>query len=556
MKNVKYWRTALAAAMVAVIMLAITGGTLAWFTDEVTSTSNVIESGTLDVDVYYGDPADKKSITAASELFDGVALWEPGAMAWENLTVANLGTLALRYDMLMNTTNENHLEGNGLSAALKVGFVENGVSAGATREDVLAAVDSWTSIADFAASGMLLPADTSAIKTIPSGAVSEAQTIGMVVYWEPTASDNNWNPNNGKLVSDYELTGNNSLHIDLGVKVIATQLTAEDDAFGPDYDEDAYIEAANTKELQAILDGPASGTVIVLKPDVAYGQVYMGRPTKDNDTTMTCSHCSFTTTDAEAYKAHISDGKWHPSSEYTTTLKDVTIIGAEGATIDGLLVTSGHMYNNVYDHVIDETLTSRGYYATLIMDDITFLNVDFTGNVNINTSDASSEYSNVAFEGCTFTTGGIASGDGAAIRYYNESNNERVSNITVKNCTFTNCYQGVYVQNVNGVTVTGCSFDTTGHNAIALQSGGEAVNLKTVVITGNSFNNIKDRVIRFNNIGADSNITIQGNVATNSGDDEGEVIKAGTIASGITTSISGNNWGEGKTVVNSELQDK
>jgi|GEM_PF-1826394 len=29
MKNLKYWRTALALAMVAVIMLAITGGTLA-----------------------------------------------------------------------------------------------------------------------------------------------------------------------------------------------------------------------------------------------------------------------------------------------------------------------------------------------------------------------------------------------------------------------------------------------------------------------------------------------------------------------------------------------
>lgn len=522
-----------------------------------TSTSNVIESGSLDVEVYYGDPADKNSITTASELFSDVALWEPGAVAWEKLTVANVGTLAFRYDMLMNATNENYLDGNGLSTALKVGIIKGDVADGAARADVLAKVDSWSTFAEFAASGAILPSDTSAIENIPAGAANESESFVLVVYWEPTANDNDWNPNNGKQVSDFELTGSNSLHIDLGVKVLASQLTAEDDAFGPDYDADAYIEAATAEELQAILDGPASGVIIALKPGVNYGTVYMGRPTKDNDTTMTCETDGFTTTDAEAFKAHLSDGKYHTTPRYTTNLKDVTIIGAEGATIDGLLVSTGHSYGDVYDYVRDKDYDEgSAYYSTLIMDDISFLNVDFTGKVDINTSDASTEYSNVTFDGCSFTTGGIASSNGACVRYYNEANNGRVNNITVKNCTFTNCYQGVYVQNVNGVTVTGCSFDTTGHNAIALQSGSDAVDLKTVVITGNSFNNINDRIIRFNNIGSDSNITIQGNVATNSGDDDGEVIKAGSIASGITTSISGNNWGEGKIVVNDELKDQ
>ena len=108
---------------------------------------------------------------------------------------------------------------------------------------------------------------------------------------------------------------------------------------------------------------------------------------------------------------------------------------------------------------------------------------------------------------------------------------------------------------MNGVKVTGCKFDTTGHNAIAMQGHDGSVNLKAVVITGNNFNKIGDRVIRFNEIGADSNITIQDNTAVDSGDGKGEVMKATSIAKGVTTSIRNNSWGEGKVVVNNELKD-
>ena len=76
------------------------------------------------------------------------------------------------------------------------------------------------------------------------------------------------------------------------------------------------------------------------------------------------------------------------------------------------------------------------------------------------------------------------------------------------------------------------------------------------MITGNVFNNIGDRIIRFNNVGADTQITIKGNTATNSGDTAGEVIKATSLAAGIKYDISNNRWGEDKTVFNAELADK
>ena len=130
-----------------------------------------------------------------------------------------------------------------------------------------------------------------------------------------------------------------------------------------------------------------------------------------------------------------------------------------------------------------------------------------------------------------------------------------MKNLTVENCTFNNCYQSIYTQKINGITVTGCRFDTTEHNAIAIQSGSEAVNHGAVVITGNTFANIGDRIIRFGSVDADTQITIRNNTATDSGDDSGEVMKAQSLAEGVTYDIGGNDWGEGKTVYNTELQD-
>lgn len=361
----------------------------------------------------------------------------------------------------------------------------------------------------------------------------------------------------GMVVGNYNCNGTCSNNTIDNMTTVATGLIGKVEAGKNVTVTGTDFKVATTDALQAALDNATEGTTITLVPNVNYGLVYMGRPTKHNATVMACSTHEYTTTNAVAFKNHLSDGAYHTTPKYTTTLKNLTVVGAEGAKIAGLLATSGHMYgDNVYDHVLDVTKNGSGYYNTLNLRNVLFSNVDFTGKIDINTSDATSVYDGVTFDGCTFTTGGIASSNGASIRYYNEANNGNVKNIVVKNCSFTYSYQGVYVQNVNGVTVTDSKFDTTGHNAIAVQSTSEPVNMKNIVIKANNFKNINDRVIRFGEIGADSNITIQNNTAVNSGDEDGEVMKAVSIAAGITTSISGNNWGEGKVVANDELKDK
>ena len=325
---------------------------------------------------------------------------------------------------------------------------------------------------------------------------------------------------------------------------------------GGKYSVNNFISANSTEGLQAALDAAKDGYNINLKAGVSYGVVYMARPTMYNNTTMSCDNHGYTTTDATEFKNHLAEAVWHTTPEYTTTLKNVTIVGAEGATIAGVVTTSGHVYgDNVHDYVLDVDKNGSAYYSTLHLENIKFSNVAFTGTININTSDATSTYNGVTFENCTFTTGGTASSNGPAIRYYNEANNGNVKNIVVKNCKFNNCYQGIYVHHVNGINITENEFDTTGHNAVAMQGHDGAVNLKSVVINNNTFKNIGDRIIRFNNVGADSNITIQYNTATNSGDDNGEVIKATSIEDGAITNIGFNDWGAGAKVNNPELND-
>ena len=300
---------------------------------------------------------------------------------------------------------------------------------------------------------------------------------------------------------------------------------------------------ADTAAAQAALDAATDGATIQLTPGVAYGALTVV-PTANSNTTYECdAHGPFP--DATAFQAHMAEAGWHGTPTYTTTLKNLTIVGAEGATVAGFVASSGHAHGTVHDYVLNKDVSGSAYYFILKIENLVFENIDFTGNVNICTSQAESVYDGVTFDGCTFTTGGTASGNGAAIRYYNEANNGNVKNLTVNNCSFENCYQGVYTGHVNGITVTDCTFETLGHNAVAVQDQGSCDH-GNVVIAENKFESVGDRVIRFNEVGAGSNIDINNNVMLNSGKSNGEMIAATSVATGVEVDLESNYW-DGET---------
>ena len=232
------------------------GATFAWFTDSVTSGNNNIVAGNLDVELYNDTTVNEaKKVGPQTALFEEVSLWEPGGAAYENLTVANVGTLALSYELSVNFLNENATQdGYKLSDILKVAFVENGVSG--TRDEVIAAAQEagFAPLKSWEQTGSLYPVGNRENH-------ASTATYGVVIYWEPSAGDNNWNLNNGKSTTD----GEPYLHIDLGVNLVASQLPYESDSFGNQYDVDARYAVDDAEDLAAALN---AGKPVALAADI------------------------------------------------------------------------------------------------------------------------------------------------------------------------------------------------------------------------------------------------------------------------------------------------
>lgn len=258
-----------------------------------------------------------------------------------------------------------------------------------------------------------------------------------------------------------------------------------------------------------------------------------------NDSTDNTGPVTFDT--VEAYKSHMSEKPHHGDARvFTRTISNLTISAQDGANVAGL-----DLLSRTYDGDQDPFVSGKtGYCVVFKITGLTFSNVNFTGSVVISSQfSEDTSISGVTFENCKFTTGGTASGNGQAISYSNNLNNGKVKDLVVKDCEFKNCYQGVYTNSITNVTVKNNAFDTIGHNAVAIQSPTNAsTNHGNVVITENYFNNVTNRVFRFNNAGEGTNVTINNNVMVNSGDENGELFKATAIAEGASANLENNYW--------------
>ena len=561
MNNKKATKRALLTSIMALVMCVVmlVGTTFAWFTDTASTGVNKIQAGNLDVKLEYKN-SEQTSFAEANtdtKVFKDGALWEPGHVEYVVLKISNAGNLALKYKLGINIAGETgstNVYGDPFKLSDSIKFaVIDGDKSTLGRDDLVAAAtdsklikDGYTSVET-----PLYPAGTEG---------KDAEKIVTLVVWMPTTVGNEAN----------HKAGVDAPAIDLGIKVDATQYTYEKDSIDDQYDKDAgYLIQVNKNNIQDYLDGKygsIDGMTLVLA-EGNYGTLELGRATKypgsHTETYLLKSGDVLDAKTIDEIKGIIATnpGGGYGTPCYIRNMSNVTFKAAVGAQVSvaGVYAFSGHRYQDGYDYVLDRDVVngSNTYYVANRLTNITFDGITFTAKSNIETSQEQAIINGFTFKNCTFNIGHTENNsDYIALRYYNENNNGNVRNLVVDNCKFNNCRQGVYTSHVYGVSVTNSTFNTTGHNAIAIQDFSGVGNHGKVVITDNVFNNIGDRIIRFNNVGADTQITIKGNTATNSGDAAGEVIKATSLASGIKYDISGNNWGTGKTVANTEFADK
>ena len=99
-------RSLLMSALALVLCLSmLVGSTFAWFTDSVTSSGNIIKSGTLDVEMSWANGTEDPSAenTTWEDAAEGAIFnsdkWEPGYVEVRHLKIENKGTLALKYQL-------------------------------------------------------------------------------------------------------------------------------------------------------------------------------------------------------------------------------------------------------------------------------------------------------------------------------------------------------------------------------------------------------------------------------------------------------------------------
>ena len=126
-------------------MLMMAGSTFAWFTDSVSTGSNKITTGSLEVKLLHTNAkvTKEEAVTQSTLLFtdkNGETIsWEPGAVAYENFKVENAGDLALNYRLALDLNNANTIAGTdkSLKDVLKVKVLPRAVTASDVTEDSL-----------------------------------------------------------------------------------------------------------------------------------------------------------------------------------------------------------------------------------------------------------------------------------------------------------------------------------------------------------------------------------------------------------------------------------
>ena len=241
MKHKNVTRNALFTSIVSLLVCLsmLVGTTFAWFTDSVESDTNIITSGNLDVEMYWADgteaiPTDDSGWTDASTdaIFD-YDKWEPGYTVVRHIKIANEGSLALKYQLNIKANGEV----SDLAEVIDVYFVDPAQQIADRAALAGADVKFQGQLSDVLGQ---MPGKT-------SGTLAGGQEVIVTVALKMQESANN----------DY-------MAMDIGtsfsVVLLATQLEAEYDSFGPDYDENADYNTGSTEETTEATEAPVEPT--------------------------------------------------------------------------------------------------------------------------------------------------------------------------------------------------------------------------------------------------------------------------------------------------------
>ena len=219
----KRTKTSLLKSALALLLCVsmLIGSTFAWFTDKVTSKGNIIQSGNLDIEMYWTDDLSSGNWynvedDAHNTIFS-YDKWEPGYTDVKYIKLVNKGNLAMNYKLTLTPQGSV----GKLAEVINVFFADKAVDV-QSREDLskLGAIGLLNNVLNggATANGTLLAKDQYS-PLHPSGEVIMTIAMNMIT----TAGNDYQDQDSGEFT----------------ITALATQASFEKDSFGSDYDSNA-----------------------------------------------------------------------------------------------------------------------------------------------------------------------------------------------------------------------------------------------------------------------------------------------------------------------------
>jgi len=253
MTNKKNTKRALLSSALALVMCIsmLIGSTFAWFTDSVTSSGNIIQSGSLKVTMEWLNGKDDPTATDAAwkDASEGAifksTLWEPGYTEVRHIKIENEGTLALKYKLNIVANGEV----SDLADVIDVYYIDPATAAitdrtQLTEDKKIGTLTEVLAGLEVSGNGVLVPAGKE------GDGYKSVEIITIALKMQESAGN------------EYQ---EKAIGSDFAIQLLATQYTYEEDSFDNQYDKDALYPVVSADELVSAV---SEGKSVVLNNEI------------------------------------------------------------------------------------------------------------------------------------------------------------------------------------------------------------------------------------------------------------------------------------------------
>ena len=298
----------MSALSILLCVSMLIGTTYAWFTDSVTSSGNIIKSGTLDVTMEWKDATATGKQKTYKDASEGAIFnydkWEPGYVEAKNVKITNAGTLALKY---------------------KLNILPTG-----TVSELANVIDVYFAEGEY---------------TLTNRAMTELKKIGTlseVLAGMPANMSGDLEATKSDIVTIalkmQESAGNEYQNKEIGskfaIQLLATQLTAESDSFDDQYDKFADYDGEIGTAASLTAAFANGGTYKVLNDIAVEGESF--KVTAGKEVALDLGGNSITGKNASADGAVIENNG--TLTLVNGTVSSETVNGAEAIVNNGTMV--------------------------------------------------------------------------------------------------------------------------------------------------------------------------------------------------------------------------